>query len=229
MPFPLQLQHLRCRRRCGRRRPSTSRSSARGAGVTSRRCARASSTKRCWRRSTWRSRPPTRSRPPRARGGPPRPCPPIPGACSPNSRVGATAAGHLDRRSGVVVLFVQMGALRLRCPDEFRTPRFPRRVAVRVRVDRTQLGAHEFADSQDRGVGEIQHEAQPLRGRLTPAVGPPQAVSDDPDELPLVLGEGVRRVKLRRPAASHPDAGEDRGCGAPTQRARGLGRRRNPR
>ncbi len=82
------------------------------------------------------------------------------------------------------------------------------RVAVCVRVDRTQLGAHEFADSQARGVGEVQHEAQPLRGRLTPAIGPLQAVSHNAEELPLVFGEGVRRVELRWPAASHLDAGE---------------------
>ena len=81
-------------------------------------------------------------------------------------------------------------------------------VAVRVRVDRGQSRTHEFADSQARGVGEVQHEAQPLCGRLAPAVGPLQTVGDDPDELPLVLGEGVRRVELRRPAASHLDAGE---------------------
>lgn len=65
------------------------------------------------------------------------------------------------------------------------------RVAVCVRVDRAESCAHEFADSQARGVCEVQHETQPLRCRLAPAVGPFQAVGDDPEELPLVLGERV--------------------------------------
>ena len=45
------------------------------------------------------------------------------------------------------------------------------------------------------------------RARRGPAAGSRQVVSEDPDELPLVLSEGVRRVELRRPVASHLDAG----------------------
>ena len=77
-------------------------------------------------------------------------------------------------------------------------------VPVRVRADRAQLCAHEFAYSRARGVGEVQREAQPLRGRLAPAGGPVQAIGDDPDERSLVIGEGVRRVELGRPAGRPP-------------------------
>lgn len=67
-------------------------------------------------------------------------------------------------------------------------------VAVRVRVDCPQSSIHEFTDSQACGIGEVQQEPQPLRGRLAPAVGPLQAVGDDPNELPLVEVAPISRT-----------------------------------
>ena len=59
---------------------------------------------------------------------------------------------------------------------------------------------HELLQTQARGIGEVQQEAQPLRGRLAPAVGPLQAVGDDPDELARIYARVLNQALEGKPA-----------------------------
>lgn len=62
-------------------------------------------------------------------------------------------------------------------------------VTVLVEADITKNGVDQFAGAQARGVAEVEHEAQALRRRLGPAIGPHQAVRNGAQQQPSPLGK----------------------------------------
>lgn len=81
-------------------------------------------------------------------------------------------------------------------------------VPMVVDFDLPQLGADQLLGAQTSGVGEVEHESQPLCRDFLPMVGPLQTVSDRAREAPFAVGERPAGVHRARPRATHLDPGE---------------------